>query len=240
MRRLNAFRVLAACLVVPACTAVAVPEPIAVAVPERGAASPVQRPGRTYHGPSETYFGRTVASVPDCDGDGIADYCVGMGFADAYTGAIRIFSSITHEALFTIRGGTPEARFGAYDICPTEDMDGDGLEDLLVGLGRVESATELVSTAQRKRLYRLEANPSQLLACLDLNGDRKRDWLSCTGDTVEAFDGMTGEGLTINLPRSLSRMIPARVLGTQATSWGVVLGEGGRATFYDCLVSLEK
>lgn len=96
----------------------------------------------TLNSPNETdigLFGRSVAAVPDVDGDGVDDLLVGAdneaaagspegaGLAYVYSGAtgelVRTFASPNEEV-----GGA----FG-FSVAGVPDLDGDGRGDLLVG-----------------------------------------------------------------------------------------------------------
>src|SRR6202008_2210099 len=124
---------------------------------------------------TETYFGRTVAVVPDCDSDNKPDFVVGMGFAREFTGTIQIWSSASLAPIFSINGTSPASGFGLLAIRPVVDIDGDGIGKFIVGRGKVENSAEVVSMGKRRSLYQVAADAPRLLVSCDLNADSKRD-----------------------------------------------------------------
>ena len=83
---------------------------------------------------SYTYFGRTLASLGDINGDGVPDLALGAAFeANApgtADGRVRAFDGATGQVIWSKAGET--LRF-ATSVEATGDHDGDGIHDVLVG-----------------------------------------------------------------------------------------------------------
>ncbi len=91
-------------------------------------------------------FGRSVAGVPDADGDGFGDLLVGAPFEGDNTalafdaGRAYLFSGATGALLRTLTSpnAQDDGRFG-WSVAGVPDADGDGRGDLLVGAYREEA-----------------------------------------------------------------------------------------------------
>jgi hypothetical protein len=136
-------------------------------------------------------FGDAVCAVPDVDGDGILDYAVAAPEASGSflrQGRVELFSGATGATLWSLEGFG--GRFGTA-IAGSEDFDGDGAGDLLVGApfeivsiqafgaGRVyrvsgATGTILGSQAGGQALMRLG---SSVASAGDLSGDGVADYL---------------------------------------------------------------
>ncbi len=80
------------------------------------------------------YYG-TFAPVPDLDGDNITDVLVGRGSFELSTGIVWVLSGASGELLYSLRAPSPpetRSSFGG-SVAGTEDIDGDGRGDILVG-----------------------------------------------------------------------------------------------------------
>jgi hypothetical protein len=86
------------------------------------------------------YFGSSVASVGDMNGDGFADVLIGAKFADPggrmNAGTVSLFlgsvSGIEAQPQRVLEGETAGAQFG-YSAASVGDVNGDGSMDLLIG-----------------------------------------------------------------------------------------------------------
>ena len=116
---------------------------LALALPLSASAQPLRAAWVSPHPERLGAFGRATAGVPDADGDGRGDLLVGApseaGSDVDGAGRAYLFSGHDGSLLHTL--ASPNARsggeFGA-SVAATEDTDGDGRGDLLIGAPREE------------------------------------------------------------------------------------------------------
>jgi hypothetical protein len=77
-------------------------------------------------------FGSAVAGIGDVNGDGTADLLVGAPGLQQAVGRARVHSGSSGALLHVLQGGQPGDRFGA-SVAVTDDLDGDGVPDVLIG-----------------------------------------------------------------------------------------------------------
>lgn len=136
-------------------------------------------------------FGQSLATVPDTDGDGLPEILVGAWTADGRqpnSGEARLLDGATGALLLTVRGETSYDFFGR-SVAGLEDVNGDGIGDLLVGApgestaGAGAGAAYLVSGADGAILavHRGAAAGDGMGTCVaaggDLDGDGRADLL---------------------------------------------------------------
>jgi hypothetical protein len=129
-------------------------------------------------------FGTAVAGAADFDGDGFRDLVVTAEKART----IAVYSGKTGAVLWTAAGGTKSGRFGRA-LATTDDLDGDGVRDVLVGaprdttLGTNEGAAYVFSGKTGTLLLTLTTTNSQLdfgtqvAGAQDVDGDGTPDLL---------------------------------------------------------------
>lgn len=90
-----------------------------------------------FTGPNDTsHFGDAVSGVGDVDGDGSDDVAVGAPLDSSVlggAGSLRVYSGATGATLYTFDGPGTNQNLGS-DVAPGGDYDGDGFDDVLVGL----------------------------------------------------------------------------------------------------------
>jgi len=82
------------------------------------------------------YFGSSVASVGDVDGDGVGDYLIGA-YGESFRsisncGRAYLFSGATGSLLHMFHGSTKDDLFG-YQVAAAGDVDADGVTDVIIG-----------------------------------------------------------------------------------------------------------
>ena len=79
-----------------------------------------------------TGFGKAVASIPDVDGDSVADLIVGSpSWTKEKLGSVWLFSGATQDIMLGISEVDPGGRFGS-SVLGVPDVDGDGIPDIVV------------------------------------------------------------------------------------------------------------
>ncbi|MBU1047221.1 MAG: integrin alpha, partial [Candidatus Omnitrophica bacterium] len=89
-------------------------------------------------GTANDYFGWFVSSISDIDGDGKDDVLVGVPYADpggrTDAGSAYIYSSGIAGTLLKQYDGGAAADYLGYSVSSISDIDGDGKDDVLVGV----------------------------------------------------------------------------------------------------------
>ncbi len=157
-------------------------------------------------------FGSSLAHVGDADGDGVSDFVVGHPDSRrnglSHSGGVSLYSGATGMVLAGHQGRASSMMLGGRMIS-TEDVDQDGVRDLLVsapffpqpGLNRTGEVQQL-SGATLQPLIELPAEPGSgafgwdVLTTADLDGDGKADFGVCDPQTgLYLYASRTGSPL---------------------------------------------
>jgi hypothetical protein len=215
--------------------------------------------------PLDTWYGVSVASAGDVDGDGYSDVIVGAPLADngetdegkafLYRGSA---SGPSIAPSWVTEGNVAQAQYGA-SVGSAGDLDGDGYSDILVGAPNI-----IAPLSSPVRVYRgSPAGPalSPTWTLLDQGGGRFGTRVGSAGDVngdgfsdviVGAeggaqslpsgwgYYGAGGGGLT-HLPRQhrASDNVPVASLGRSGSTAGIRLGVLGRSAAGRARVSLQ-
>ncbi|MCK4904800.1 FG-GAP repeat protein [bacterium] len=146
------------------------------------------------------YFGYSVSSISDIDGDGKDDVLVGAYSTDPgglyNAGSAYIYSSDTGSLIKQYDGGVINDNFG-YSVSSISDIDGDGKDDVLVGARYAGSAYIYSSNTGEliKQYDGIASNDSfgrSVSSISDIDGDGKDDVL--VGAYVTDPGGLFGAG----------------------------------------------
>lgn len=199
-------------------------------------------------------FGKTVASIGDVDGDGLADFAVGANQGNltqtpgAYTGFVKVYSGASVltgvvTEIYTLDGVDPWSLFGE-SICSVGDLTGDGVADLAVGAPYEDVGSDGFSGIARFYsgsdggfLFQINGGNGHRLGQAicnlgDMDGDgRSEVAIGAPGDRNGPGQGMNGS-VTIYSGASLAAMaagagvapIKLKVFGDDVTDGQNVLG----------------
>src|SRR5262245_424743 len=147
-------------------------------------------------------FGISVAGLGDVDGDGIPDGLVGApqyfeipGFSNG-PGYALLFSGATGGSVFTLTGTLLGDRFG-QSVGRAGDVDGDGVEDLLVGA----PGTDAGGLADSGRAFAISGSTG--IPLLTLDGTAAGDFFGESVAGVGDIDGDGNSDFVVGAPRSI-------------------------------------
>ncbi len=185
------------------------------------------------------FFGDSVDGLGDIDGDDHADF-LGSGprndMLGQATGTVRVYSGCTGDLLWEAFGEGPFGSFG-WDAASAGDVDGDGRNDVIVGIrdfdqGTAASGSARVFSADGDELFALSGQTfDQFGLAVDGAGDLNRDGfddvvVGASGDGGEArvFSGPLGEpSLVLQWPGYAADLA---TIGELVSGGGDVDGDG--------------
>ncbi len=184
--------------------------------------------GTRYRG----FFGYSIDSIGDLNGDGISDVVVGEPRYSTRTGTAHLLSGSDGSSIARVPGTQNSGRFGTA-VCGMGDLDQDGLPDIAVSspgiLGVDSGEVQLISGANRSSLNVLTLphliNVGESISAVgDMDADGSMDLLvfgredlnTGTGDEAHIFSGASGS--------SILQIISARK-GSLRDAVGVTLGD---------------
>ena len=141
------------------------------------------------------YFGYSVSGIPDVDGDGRGDFIVGAYREDPLSGLDNsgrayIFSGASGSLLQTLQSPNAEQNgYFGYSVSGIPDVDGDGLDDVIVGAYREDH----VSFTDAGRAYVYSGASGVLLHTLEPPNAESSGWFGCSVSGTPDVDG-DGQG----------------------------------------------
>jgi hypothetical protein len=134
------------------------------------------------------WYGWSLCDLGDLDTDGINDIAIGSPWANLRgsnpTGLTQVFSGATGDEIHRWEGQVESGHFG-NSISNAKDIDGDGIDDLLVGAKWESPSGDLSGSA-----YIWSGANGTLLKRID--GGKEQDQLGCS---VAGVGDLNGDGL---------------------------------------------
>jgi len=192
-------------------------------------------------------LGMSLAGLGDLDGDGVADLVAGASYSDPNglisAGSAVILSGAAGDIVRQFDGQTPNGQFGNA-VAGTGDLDGDGIEDILIGASAEDpngvpdaGSAYVFSGATGALLFRIDG-PSEsarlgtsIAGTGDVDGDGAGDFL--VGAPQADPNGLTSagsaylySGATAALIRRLDGPTAFAYFGCAVAGAGDVDGDG--------------
>ncbi len=141
--------------------------------------------------PDGARFGRSILAMSDLNDDGVREIAVGAPAARNGVGAVLILSGKTREVTAVWHGSPTRTGF-AHTLRSVPDVNGDGVDDVLVGFEFWER-TELRSGKDGEVIHAVDQNWTHVIPFGDFDGDGAGDLLLTTTPYWEVRSGSTNE-----------------------------------------------
>ncbi len=194
------------------------------------------------------YFGFSVSTAGDVNGDGKSDFIVGAYGADpeglSAAGTAYVYSGATGAVLYTLNGAATGDRFG-YSVSTAGDVNGDGKSDFIVGAygadpggSSLAGSAYVYSGATGTLLYTLNGAAAgdcfgySVSTAGDVNGDGKSDFIvgaylaSPAGVGAYAGSAYVYSGATGTVLYTLNGAAASDYFGCSVSTAGDVDGDG--------------
>ena len=221
---------------------------VATAVLGASAARAQVSPWSAEGGAPTEFFGRAVVVLDDLNGDGWDDLAVGAPGVANRSGAVRFLSGADGTLLFEVVGANVGGRLG-WALAAVQDLDGDGLRDVLAGephteggSGGTATAAYVFSSAPGGAVLRTLTAPAgsrfmgfSVCAAGDLDGDGLDELAAgdIGNNLLQVFDGATGAWLRSHGPVATYLDGWSCLGGVDLDGDGVPdVGMGGKDSFY--------
>lgn len=175
------------------------------------------------------YNNKCFASLQDQTGDGIAEIALSSMASLFYRGRVSLYSGADGSLLWTVDGESDNDRFGA-SVARFLDLDGDGLDDLLVG------AEGWGTSSLRGAVYVLSAADGSILAVLPYPSSSPG--VSLFGGGIASGGDLDGDGVedfAVSArsadPNGEVLLYSGATLAPLATALGGGYGDGGSFGF---------
>ncbi len=150
---------------------------------------------RQYDGTADGgYFGSSVASISDMDGDGKDDVVIGAYAANSGDGAVYIYSSGTGSLIKQFNPEEASAGWFGSSIASILDIDGDGKEDVVIGAKRASPGGKYDAGS----VYIYSSGTGNLIK--QYNGGVAGDYFGTSVSTISDIDGDGKEDVLVGDP----------------------------------------
>ena len=189
-------------------------------------------------------FGQSVSNAGDVNGDGRADVIVGAPLDDNNgidSGSARVLSGSDGSVLYNFDGDNYEDQFG-YSVSGAGDVNGDGIDDLIVGVRQATTdrfqtgIARVLSGSDGSILYTfdgdgpIDAYGSSVSAVGDVNGDGTPDLIvGAPFDNNSGFDSGSARvqsGIDGSVLYSISGESSNQFFGCSVSGAGDLNGDG--------------